>query len=59
MQVLQRRTLREKCAYSELFWSTFFCIQTEYGENLSVFSPNAENTDQKSTEYGHFSRSGN
>ena len=41
MQVLQRRTLREKCAYSELFWSTFFCIQTEYGENLPVFSPNA------------------
>ena len=25
-------TLREKCPYSELFWSGFSRIQTEYGE---------------------------
>ena len=35
--------LREKCPYSEFFWS--------------VFSPNAGNTIQKNSEYGHFSRS--
>ena len=36
-------SLREKCPYSELFWSAFCRIQTEYGEilRLSVFSPNA------------------
>ena len=33
----------EKCSYSEFFWS--------------VFSPNAENIDQKNSEYEHFSRS--
>ena len=39
--------LREKPLYSELFWSTFSSIRTEYGEilrrdtpYLSVFSPN-------------------
>ena len=34
-------TLREKCPYSELFWSVFSRIRTEYLEILSVFSPNA------------------
>ena len=36
--------LRKKCPYSELFWSVFSNIRTEYGEilrYLSVFSPNA------------------
>ena len=35
--------VRKKCPYSELFWSAFFRIRTEYGEiiYLSVFSPNA------------------
>ena len=36
--------LREKCPYSELFWSAFSRFLTEYGEMymcLSVFSPNA------------------
>ena len=40
-------TLREKCPYTELFWSVFSCIRTEYRKirtrNNSVF--------------GHFSRS--
>ena len=38
-------TIRKKCPYSEIFWS--------------VFSPNAENTDQNNSEYGHFARSVN
>ena len=31
-------TLRKKCPYSELFWSAFSRIQTEYGEVLSIES---------------------
>ena len=35
--------LRKKCPYSELFWSAFSRIVTEYGEiHLPVFSQNAE-----------------
>ena len=53
-------TLREKCPYSEFFWSIFSHIWTEYGEILRI-SPYSvrmrENTDQKNSEYGHFSRS--
>ena len=34
-------TLREKCPYSDFFWSVFSRIRTEYGEGLfSVFSAN-------------------
>ena len=29
-------TLREKCPYSELFWSVFSRIRTEYGEIRSI-----------------------
>ena len=43
-----------------LFWSVFPHIQTEYGEILRI-SPYLvqmrENTDQKNSDYGHFSRS--
>ena len=53
-------TLRKKCPYSELFWSVFSRIPTEYG-NLLHESPNSvqmlENTDQKYSQYGHFSHS--
>ena len=52
-------TLCEKCQYSELFWSVFSRIRTEYGEILPVFSWNAENTDVNNSEYWHFSRSDN
>ena len=55
-------TLREKCPYSELFWSTFSRIRTEYGEILRI-SPYSvrmqENADQNNSEYGHFLRSVN
>ena len=37
--------LREKCPYSEFFWFVF-----------SIFGLN---TDQKNSEYGHFSRNNN
>ena len=32
----QNLTLRKKCLYSELFWSTFSFIRTEYGELLWI-----------------------
>ena len=53
-------TLHEKCSYSEFFWSAFSRIVTEYGEilRISLYSVQMrENTDQKNSEYGHFSRS--
>ena len=55
-----KHALCEKCSYSELFWSEFSRIQTEYGETRSI-SPNSvqmrEIADQNNSEYGHFSRS--
>ena len=53
-------SLREKCPYSELFWSVFLRIRTEYGETQSI-SPYLvrmrEDTDQKNSEYSNFLRS--
>ena len=52
--------LREKCPYSELFWSIFSRIRTEFGEiwNISPYSVRMrENTDQNNSEYRHFLRS--
>ena len=50
-------SLREKCPYSEFFWSVFSHIRTEYGEKLRT-SPYSvqmrEIADQKNPEYGHF-----
>ena len=58
--VLEEVTLREKCLYSEIFWSVFSSIRTEYGQILRI-SPYPvrmhKNTDQKNSEYEHFSRS--
>ena len=36
--VLQKRALRKKCPYSELFWSVFSLIPTECGEIRSISS---------------------
>ena len=50
-------TLRKKCPYSELFWSAFSGIQTEYVEiqSISQYSVQIwENADQNNSEYGHF-----
>ena len=48
------------CPYSELFWSVFSRIPTEYGEILLI-SPYSvrmrRNTDQNNSEHGHFLRS--
>ena len=55
-------TLLEKWPYSEFFWSVFSRIRTEFGEMLSIFPYSVwirENTDQKNSQYGHFSRSRN
>ena len=53
-------TLRKKCPYSELFWSAFSRIRTEYGEMRSI-SPYSvrmrENADQNNSEDGYSLRS--
>ena len=36
----RRATLRKKCPYSELFWSVFSCIWTEYGRTR--ITPNTD-----------------
>ena len=52
--------MHEKCPYSQLFWSSFSRIRTEYGEIRSI-SPHSvrmwQITDQNISEYGHFPRS--
>ena len=53
-------SLRKKSSFSELLWSVFSLIPTEYGEirSISTFSVRMrENADQDNSEYGHFSRS--
>ena len=59
-KILSSIPLREKCPYSEIFWSAFSRIWTEYGEILRV-SPYSvrirENADQNNSEYRHFLRS--
>ena len=52
--------MRKEYPHSELFWSAFSRIWTEYGEVLHI-SPYSvrtqENANQNNSEYGHFSRS--
>ena len=43
-----KETLREKCPYSEFFWSVFSCIRTEYGKILpkaGKYGPKKQNMD--------------
>ena len=50
-------TLRKKCPYSELFWSVFSRIRTEYGEILRIslyLVRIGENTVRNNSENGHF-----
>ena len=59
-KILPRPSLREKCPDSELFWSAFSRIWTEYGEIRSVSTYSVrmrENADQNNSQYGHFLRS--
>ena len=47
--------LREKCPYSELCWSAFSRIRSEYGEilDISLYSVRmGENAAQNNSEYG-------
>ena len=50
--------LRDKCPYSEFFWSVFSHIRIQYREILRI-SPYSvrmrEKTGQKNSEYEHFS----
>ena len=49
-------SLREKCPYSELFWSVFSRIRTEYGEIRSFFPYSVRmraNADPNNSKYGH------
>ena len=53
-------SLRKKCPYSELLWSVFSRIWTEYGQirRISPYSARMrENAGQNNSEYGYFSRS--
>ena len=48
--------------YSELLWSVFSRIRTEYGETRIIFPYSVrirENADQNNSEYGHVLRSVN
>ena len=57
--VLQKRALRKKCQYSELFWSVFSLIPTECGEIRSISSYSVwmrENADQNNSGCGHFTQ---
>ena len=53
----QKRALRKKCPFLELFWSVFSRIRAEYGEALCL-SPYSvqmrENTDQKNSDTDTF-----
>ena len=59
MNIKSGTSLREKCLYSEFFFSRIF-PHSDYGELRSI-SPYSlrmrENTDQKNSEYGHILRS--
>ena len=53
-------SLLEKCPYSELFWSIFSYIRTEYEEilRISLYSVQMwKNMDHNNSEYRHFLRS--
>ena len=52
-------SLREMCPYSELFWSVFSHIWTEYGETLCISPYSGRmwgNTAQNNSDYGNFLR---
>ena len=56
-----KEALRDKCPYSEFFWSLFSRIRTDYGEILRIFPYSVrmrENKAQKNSEYGHLSYQG-
>ena len=57
---LNKKSLREKCLYSELLWSVFSRIRTDYRDIRSIIPylvRKRENEDQINSEYEHFLRS--
>ena len=57
---LTKTALSKKCVHSELFWSAFSRLWTEYGEILRISQYSVrmwENTNQNNSKYGHFLRS--
>ena len=59
MILAKTETLREKYLYSELFWSAFSRIWTEYGEIRSISVQIPGHADQNNSEYGQILRSDN
>ena len=60
MPHIWQNSLREKCPYSELFWSAFFRIRTEYEEIICIslyLVRMRGNADQNNSKYEHFLRS--
>ena len=58
---MQRRYIESKVYVFGVFWSVFSHIRTKYGDILRINPYSArmrENTGQKNSEYGHFSRDG-
>ena len=56
-KILFFNSLREKCLYSELFWSAFSRIRIEYGEILRIFTYSVQmrqNAYQNNSKYRHF-----
>ena len=54
--LIKDQLLCKKCPHSELFWSAFSRIWTEYEEILRIFQYSVrmrENADQNNSEYGH------
>ena len=59
VKILVKVILHEKCPCSKFFWSVFSRIWTEYGDILRIHPYSVhmrEKTEQKNSEYGHFSR---
>ena len=46
-----------KCPNTELFWSVFSCIRTEYGDIRSKYSYLVQIRTRNNSVFGHFSRS--
>ena len=51
------KTLSEKCPNAEFFWSVFSCIHSDLLGKSPYSVRLQRNTDQKSSVFGHFSRS--
>ena len=54
----KNNALRKMFPYLDIFWFAFSCMRTEYGDSKSShYARMPENTDQRNSEYRHFSLS--